>query len=211
MADFQDISMAKQLTPSLSHDPRMVSVMEAVDKELKEIAAKQYMLHLIANIDILPEAIIKLLAWQWHVDFWDDTLTLDQKRKLVKNSIAWHRRKGTPAAVEEVVTTALETAVVKENWEYGGNPYCFRIEMNGGIADTSVINKLVSAIYSVKNTRSHLDGATFFSEANSKIYLGGVTYIHKSIEISHSEFKMPDIQGGLYLGGVTYIHKEVYI
>lgn len=212
MANLDEISMAKNLTPALACDPRMVRVMEAVDKELKELAARQYLLYIVANIDVMPEPVINLLAWQWHVDFWDDSLELDQKRKLVKNSIAWHRRKGTPAVVEEVVGTILEKAVIKENWEYGGNPYCFRVEMiEGPLPNAATIDRLVKAINSVKNKRSHLDGVAFFREINCSLFLGSSTYIHKTVTINPVTFKMPDVSGKKYLGGIVNVHKKVKI
>ena len=55
------------------------------------------------RLNELPSAVLDLLAWQFHVDFYDQSLDVDTKRRLLLQSIAWHRIKGTPAAVEAMV------------------------------------------------------------------------------------------------------------
>lgn len=149
--------MARLLTPSLKCDAGMAALAAAVDVELKEIAEKQKNLYLIANIDNLPEHIVNLLAWQWHVDFWNDELPIQRKRELVKNSIVWHRIKGTPTAVEEIVTAAYGKCKVLEWFEYGGDPYYFKVQ-TGMFENQEKYNEMRKAIYATKNTRSWLDG-----------------------------------------------------
>lgn len=50
-----------------------------------------------------PEALLPWLAWALSVDFWDDAWPLDYRRATVAGSIAWHRKKGTPWAVEQAL------------------------------------------------------------------------------------------------------------
>lgn len=95
----------------------------------------------------MPENIVDYLARQYHVDFYQADLSLDAKRKLVKNSIIWHRHKGTKWAVEQVVSTVFEHPAHVEEWfEYGGDPYKFKITASG----FENIQQLVSAIKTVK-------------------------------------------------------------
>jgi len=208
MANIQEVSLSKSLTPALAADSRMVSVIDAVEKELLEIAAKRFLLYLYANIDNLPEKVINLLAWQWHVDFWDNDLSLEQKRNLVKNSIRWHRRKGTPSAVEEVVTTILDGAIVQEWFEYDGAPYRFRVVKINGQVTAEMYPKLKKAVDTVKNTRSWLESVSLTRNVNSDIFYGIMLGTHTKVDIYPSVFKMPDITAAQTYGGLLQVHKK---
>jgi len=110
-----------------------------------------------SRIDVLEDQILDELAWQMHVDFYDTDLTVDKKRLLIKNSLKWHKTKGTPAAVNEVINTVFNTGEVKEWFEYGGDPYTFRVVIENEIIEIPKIYELSNAINSVKNMRSHLE------------------------------------------------------
>ena len=43
---------------------------------------------------------LEQLAWQFHVDFRETATTRDQLAAMVRNSIPWHRIKGTPAGIK---------------------------------------------------------------------------------------------------------------
>lgn len=112
-------------------------------------------------IDNLPSDLVDALAIQLHCDFYDSRLPLEIRRKLVKTSIAWHRIKGTPAAVEMLLQTLYQDAHVSEWFEYGGRPYFFRVEVDisnteeGANPDTMAQVKRVIEL--AKNVRSWLD------------------------------------------------------
>ena len=112
-------------------------------------------------IDELPSDLVDALAVQLHCDFYDYKLSLRQRREIVKQSIAWHRIKGTPAAVEMLCRVLFKNSSTKEWYEYGGDPYFFRMVMDisDGTEDASreVIQLLKKAIEAGKNVRSWLE------------------------------------------------------
>ncbi len=186
--EFLDINIFTHLPQSLSNDKGIVNLFKAVDKELKEIVNKKKYLYLIANIDILPEKIIELLAWQWHVDFWDGDLSLDRKRALVKNSIRWHCIKGTPAAVEEVVRAAYGNCDLQEWFNYDGKPYHFRVnvKLEEESTDKNRWKKVLYAIESSKNVRSHLEKISFYyPDIKQKIKVDHVSNVMQIVEPKH--------------------------
>ena len=116
----------------------------------------------------MPEAVIDLLAWQWHVDFYEPfkpNLSLQTKRELVKSSIRWHRKKGTPWAVKEILRQLGFKAELKEWFELpaGAKPHTFSIT---GYHEDDPYNiyflgketeaLLINAVYEAKAERSHL-------------------------------------------------------
>ncbi len=213
MADISKVALLDLVPVSIRGDPQVQAAAAALDQELKAVTAVIPATLLISRIDELPESVLDLLAWQFHVDFYEpDGMTLDRKRALVKQSIAWHRRKGTPSVVEEVVQTILDKAVVQEWPDYGGQPYYFRvIKIGGQMLDAGMYVRLKKAIETVKNTRSWLEGVSLSRTVDSIVHLGVMQSQHTKIDIYPSAFRMSDIMATSYYGAMAHVHKKVSI
>lgn len=146
---------------SLLRDPKLRASAEALSVELAKLsAATREVLH-IPRLDELSGKILDHLNEQVHTDFYEPLFLSDeQKRSLIRNSIAWHRIKGTPAAVEEVVNRMFDNARVVEWFDYGGEPYHFKLETNEFRAEPEEIATLLRMINVAKNVRSVLDDIT---------------------------------------------------
>lgn len=207
-----DISWAEILPEAVKSDSNAKALADAVTPELQAISAAIQECIILARLDYLPENAVDLLAWQYHVDFYESGADIEVKRKLVRQSIDWHRHKGTPYAVQSIVSAILEGAEVQEWFEYGGEPYHFRVHLiSGPMTEAATLEKLVKAINSVKNTRSWLDGVSFVRNTVQTVYLAGVFHRHKNLVINLPQFKMPDIADIKYFGSANNIHKEVII
>ena len=160
--DLQSTSLLDILPPNLLTDKQIYAAARALDDELQKITAATKEALLLPRLDELPEEVIDLLAWQWHVDFYEPVgMNIDTKRRLIKNSIAWHRIKGTPAAVEQVVSAAFDTSHVQEWFEYGGKPYHFKVVTEDVTTDKDVLERMRRAIHAAKNARSWLETVEF--------------------------------------------------
>ena len=129
MSNLSEQKLITIVPSSISGDKTIRNISAATDPGLRKISRDTLLLLLLPRLDELPEKIVDALAWQYHVDFYDDAATLEKKRALVKQSIKWNRRKGTPSVVEEVCTAIFKSAKIEENWEYGGKPYHFKVVM----------------------------------------------------------------------------------
>lgn len=157
--NIKSISLLDILPSSILQDETVKNSAAAIDWELKKVSELIKEVLLISRIDELPENVIDLLAYQWHVDFYDSGLNVEQKRRLVKTSIAVHKIKGTKEAVEKVVAAVFYNAVVKEWFEYGGEPYYFKISVSSAdIVTDDKLTMLRICVASAKNVRSWLDG-----------------------------------------------------
>ena len=162
MRQIDDYSIHEDLPESLNRK-NVKELASLSDEALRQYDSIIYRVLIYPVIDTLPSDLVNALAVQLHCDFYDYSLPLEKRRALVKESIAWHRIKGTPAAVEQVVSAAFGPCHVSEWYEYGGKPYTFRVSIAGKDAfdvKSRNINQLLKAIYSAKNVRSWLDGGT---------------------------------------------------
>lgn len=150
------------LVPSVKAIPSLLLYARLYGKEPDLLPPLRRLAELAGGLRELEEPLLDLLAWQLHVDNYEIARTYAEKLEMVKTSVAVHRKKGTPWAVETAVTAALgnvETTVT-EWYDYeGGQPYHFKVLVTlfeqGIVADD--INRARQIILETKNTRSHLD------------------------------------------------------
>jgi P2-related tail formation protein len=110
-------------TPSISYDPQVKSACESIDRQCYEIIDDTGQIIMIPNImGLTDETLVDILAWQFHVDFYDKTRDLEFRKRLVQMSIIWHKTKGTVALVEEVINTYWPGSAYLEEWFDYKNP-----------------------------------------------------------------------------------------
>lgn len=128
-------------------------------------------LSLYARIDELPEALLDILAYDFKVDWWDPNYTLEEKRRVFKDSWYVHQHMGTKAAVETAISAIYPNTRVLEWFEYGGEPYHFRLDINitNDSIDSDKQRRVLERLNFYKNLRSHNDGVTYFVEAKPAI------------------------------------------
>lgn len=91
-------------TPSIAYDRQVQAGCKAFDNQMHEIIDDTPVIIFISQILQLADSnLIDILAWQFHVDFYDQTRPLEFRRQLVFNSIQWHMRKGTVQLVQDVL------------------------------------------------------------------------------------------------------------
>ncbi|MBI9092719.1 MAG: phage tail protein I [Desulfobacterium sp.] len=156
--DLKATSFIDLLPSSIAEDDTIRAAALALDEELQFANDGISLVFIYSRIDEIEEPLLSILAHQMHVDYWDPDLSLETKRDLVKGSIPWHRIKGTPMAVETMVKTVIGGGEVLEWFEYGGDPYFFRISTTHSLGGPDTFTKkLLPAINMAKNTRSWLE------------------------------------------------------
>lgn len=113
-----------------------------------------------AVMDVLPEEIIDLLAMELKTQYYRQDLPLPVKRKLVKQTMSWYTKAGTPSVIEEYLGTVFEGGKVEEWFQYGGDPYFFKAMIRAD-PDTEITKKdnreIRESIFQYKNVRSWLE------------------------------------------------------
>lgn len=172
MADIYNVSVLDLLPPNLKTDPDMIAASKAVDTEFTLVVNEVKNCIILPRIDELESNLVDLLAWELHVDFYDSALPLETRRALVKNSAQLHRIKGTPAAVEMAASTVFGQCSLDEWFNYGGNPYYFKVNVDASQqgASQSDLAKLENLINQYKNTRSWLEIINIFLTSNSAVF-----------------------------------------
>lgn len=183
MIDIYEIKLVDLLPLNIAQDAKVQAAAAALDAELLAITEAVTKCLISPRIDELPESVIDHLAWERHVDFYEQSMSIETKRELVRQSVPWHRRKGTPAAVEELIIAIYGEGKVLEWFEYGGDPYKFKVITNNQDVMAEEYERFVKALNSVKNTRSWLDEVETTMIENLLIYFGAAVYAGDKVTI----------------------------
>lgn len=149
---------------ALTRDKSVTALAESAAELLAARLAEIDKARVTANIDVLDNAVLDLLACDFKVDWWDPEYTVEEKQQTLKDSWQVHRTLGTKAAVERAISAIYPYTTLEEWFEYGGDPYHFRIRINlsDDYADPERMQRVLARMNYYKNLRSHNDRIQYF-------------------------------------------------
>ncbi len=176
MMDLKNIDLLKLQTTQMQQDPTTIALCRTLNTQIKELGEEVIACLIYSRINYLSSNILDELAWQMDVDWYDSNANIDVKRTLIKNAIRLHRIKGTPQAVEDVVTAIFGNTILQEWFNYGGKPYffCVNIDVVKEILTKENLKKVFDLINAYKNIRSWLEmlNLTLHAQSTGNAYLG---------------------------------------
>ncbi|WP_100406682.1 phage tail protein I [Bacillus solitudinis] len=172
-----EVKLLDLLPENLRTNPDIVAASKAVDSGFLVIAEQAKDLVILPRVNQQPEPILDHLAYYLHVDFYDQSLSIETKRKLVQESVYIHQIKGTPRAVEVLIETLFDEGEVVEWFDYGGAPYMFRVETPNESVTQERASDFIRALDSVKNIRSHLESVIILQIEKMNLFYGGFVHI----------------------------------
>ncbi|MFM0185029.1 phage tail protein I [Paraburkholderia nemoris] len=161
--------MSDLLPPNSSvHERNLASV----NGRISDIATP---LRDLMNPDRIPLELLPWLAWHMGIDAWKDYWPEQIKRARVKAAIPIARKKGTAAAVREVVATFGGNIALREWFEMNppGVPGTFDIVMtvsgrDGVPATAAYVADIIAEIDRTKPVRAHYTFTQGFSLQGSQ-------------------------------------------
>lgn len=177
MSNLSNAKLIDLLPPNLRGDTDIIAASHAADAEFQTLVGKIKNVLTLADIDSASSEVVDNLAWELNTDFYDASLSLEIRRELVKNALIQHMTKGTPAAVENAIATVFGRSWVDEWFDYDGDPYYFRVNVEAskqGASEADLI-KLDRLIEVYKNKRSWLDKVNIFLTSQGKMYFASCT------------------------------------
>lgn len=168
-------NLLTSLPQALQGDDSIVALARAISSVLSGRVEEIDHLRIYPAIDQLDEPLLDILAHDFKVDWWDADYTLEEKRKTLKDSWRVHKLMGTKAAVETAISAIYPNTKVLEWFEYGGEPYHFRLDINitDDYLQSARQRRVLERLNYYKNLRSHLDDLKYFMEAAA-----GTTYAY---------------------------------
>jgi phage tail P2-like protein len=162
-------NLLRALPDVLQQDDNMRALAEAIAGQLVPCIADTDEPRIFPRIDELNETLLDTLAWDFKVDWWDYSYSLQEKRNTLRQSWYVHKHMGTPAAVMAALSAIYPNSKVEEWWAYGGEPYHFRllIPVDASTLDASKHATVLSLVTFYKNLRSVLDSVEYSGSTSS--------------------------------------------
>ncbi len=187
MIDLKKCTTLQIMPEALKKDFLVQAASYALHQTAEMLLEKADRAGVYAQLDILPENVIDLLADELRAQYYDTSLPINDKREAVKNAMPWYCRAGTVSAVRELTNLVWRSssAKVQEWFEYGSDPYLFRIVLGTDMCiEEELIDAFLQALWKVKNTRSHLESVTFMRRLDSTLYAGAAQHSCGNIVIT---------------------------
>lgn len=200
-------ALTRLLPDSILNDPKLDAAAQALDVQIfKVLAVVKDVLHL-PRLDELSGTLLDLLAWQFHVDFYEPLyLSDEQKRQLIRRSVDWHRRRGTVSAVEDLCAAVFSGVQIEEWMTYGGAPYTFRLSTKSFARSEDDWIAFKKMIHIAKNVRSHLDSITVDCSPEEPLSLSVALAQFKTGNVTLKRSKPKDLALKVKVG--THVHKS---
>ncbi len=168
----------------LATDTSKAALGKAIAEQLHILCQKTDKLSIFPSCDSLPEGLLDILAKDLQCDWYDYDAPLEEKRATIKSCFAVHRYKGTKYAVETALNAVFPKAEVSEWFEYGGEPYHFKVKIYASTNDQEKLSLVPQKVNYYKNLRSVLDYTTF------QIAIDGTAPFYTGIALSSYHVKI---------------------
>lgn len=176
MISLQQVGFSSLLPPNLQ-DTQTRALGAAWDKAFRKLVNYAERVSMtFAFVMELDEEMADHLCLSLDIKGYKADLSLQKKRLLIRSALLNYSRMGTKAALEDAVGIIHGGTTVHENWEYGGQPYFFRVAVDAGqekVAENPV-GRLLDTIMEYKNARSWLQGITVDVIEPGSVYTGAL-------------------------------------
>lgn len=176
MIDLQNIKLCSLLPPNIQ-DAKTRALGAAWDLQYRKLIQMALRASMVfAFVMELDEEMADHLCLSLDIKGYKADLSLQKKRLLIRSALLNYSRMGTKAALEDAVGIIHGGTTVQENWEYGGQPYFFRVAVDASQERVTVnpVDRLLDTIMEYKNVRSWLQGITVDVIEPGSIYTGAL-------------------------------------
>ena len=149
-------NMIKLLPNWMRTDEANAALSSAMDELIKAPGERVKTPRTWDQLENLTDEELDETAWELGIDWWVSSWEREQKIRTIRMAGAIMEKRGTKWAVEQLAIAAFGLGEVTEWFEYGGDPFYFKI-LTSATLTPGAINQILNMIGRVKNARSHIE------------------------------------------------------
>lgn len=165
----QNVDIVKLLPAFMRDDCAARGLSAPMSDMVQEISATLDLLSTWDHLDTLPEKDLDELAWEINLLWYNKAASMDIKRSIVRNGFLTHSKLGTKWAVENVIATYFGVGIIREWWEYAGDPGHFKVLSTNPTITNERLDEFLLLLEKTKRLTAKLDGV--FITLTNKLYL----------------------------------------
>lgn len=197
MIKLYDSQITDLLPEKISGNVDVKCISYAIQQETKRIMDKADGTRTLAVIDELPERILDVLAVELRTPYYQESMDIDTKRNIIRKTLLWHTKAGTPSAVAELIEIVFGEGKVVEWFDYNEAPYTpgtFDIVTNARMTQ-DIEEYFLQIIQRVKNARSHIRRILIERGMNMDEYFAtGTTSSPEEYILNHLDQEVAPVQ-----------------
>lgn len=172
----EQIDLVKLLPEFMRGDRANRGLAAGANIVLRDVATKAKLLTVWNRIDSMTDEQLDELAWELNIEWYKSTADTQTKRAIIKSSDKVHAKLGTKWAVEQIITDYFGSGAVREWWEYGGEPYHFKVfSTNPGLVNEHH-DEFLAMLEVVKRKSAWLDAVIISLTGEMNIFAGVATH-----------------------------------
>jgi len=151
-----------------------------------------------------PDNLLTWLAWERSVDRWDESWSIETRRKAIANSFFIHKHKGTIGALRRVVEPLGYLLEVVEWWQTvpEGRRGTFQISI--GVLDSGITEEMYAElerlIDDAKRLSQHMTGLAISLETRAEMNHAVATYEGDELTVYPYQPQRIDVPAALSIG-----------
>ena len=170
MIELKGSRFTQILPENLSSQTRTQALAYAVGRQVDKLLVLADRMVIWADLDRVPEQLLDCLAVELRTPAYSQDYPMEVKRTLVRESLLFYARMGTPAAVDRLIQSIFGSGQIQEWFEYGGEPHHFRATV--GAEEVTItpeaLEELRRVLASVKRLSSWLDSIATITPMESR-------------------------------------------
>lgn len=211
MYQFDDVGSTFLSLPPNLQDTENDCFGYALDRQMAKMHKLAKQITMWSDLDNVDPKYYDFLAMTIRVPYYKSEYGNKLKLGLIKSALLTRRYAGTIKAIEELLSRTFPAASFIPWYEYGGEPYHFKITMEE--EPTEDAKKLFEAMLQrTKAARSIIDGVEIdVNEIKNTVYIGLGIQSQSIISIPNMEEIEWKIHGRWYAAMAAMINNEIHI
>ena len=178
-----DIDLLRLLPQFMRDDQNVNAFAYAVQSQIVAVSLSIAHARFYSRIDSLSDALLDELAWQFNITEYRNDYDISIKRELIKGCLELHYKRGTVGAVEKVVENIYGVATLEEWFNYGGEPYHFKVYTSNPNASDEMIADLERIVKETQNIRSYLEAVIVELMENMSLRFGCKVIVMDNVDM----------------------------
>ena len=174
MTKLQDASVAQALPLCLTRQSDIRALLLAIDAMIGQLWPGLNKLDQTVDLRKAGHEVLDVLAVENQVPNWDESFSLDKKRRLIMAAIPYWCGAGTVAATREIMEAIFTSAAIREWFDYGGTHHYFKIETTDPSVTEDDQQAFIDALENVKRLSAWLEAVVLVLSADPATAYRGV-------------------------------------
>lgn len=164
MIKLRDAKLSDGLPSVIFEQPWAKAMDAAWQKQLKRIVDLAERARVYAAVDIMPDKVLDIMAFDLKVPQYRESYYIETKRTLIKAALTYWSKAGTKAAVEQLCRDIFGDATVYEWHEYNGESGYFRVSTANPDVTVETVDEFRRAVESIKKLSAWLEAVELIVE-----------------------------------------------